>query len=250
LRDVLLHIPHASVAIPEEWREAFLLSSEDLDCELLRMTDRYTDDLFQCDNADRLEFPVSRLLVDPERFERDEDEVMANRGMGAVYVKTSDGRPLKSALGREELMDAFYRPHHRQLSEWTANAIEQYGRALIVDCHSYPDNPLPSDIDQSPGRPDFCIGTAGEHTPDWVTDVVQSALERLGHSVTIDRPYAGAIVPIDRYGADYRVRSVMIEINRKLYMDEATGAKNPGYAKTRESMRIVLAELASAWHDR
>ena len=33
-----------------------------------------------------------RLVMDPERFPDDRDEAMAAKGMGAVYVSTSDGR--------------------------------------------------------------------------------------------------------------------------------------------------------------
>ena len=46
------------------------------------MTDHYTDELFHEPNDDvrRLLFPVSRLLVDPERFADDELEPMTAVG--------------------------------------------------------------------------------------------------------------------------------------------------------------------------
>ena len=60
------------------------------------MTDAFTDELFDLgDTANKLVFSVSRLLVDPERFEDDDVEPMAGRGMGAVYTKTHDGQLLK-----------------------------------------------------------------------------------------------------------------------------------------------------------
>ena len=57
------------------------------------MTDAFTDDLFALTplEAARVVFPVSRLVCDVQRFPHDADEPMALRGMGAVYVKTTNG---------------------------------------------------------------------------------------------------------------------------------------------------------------
>jgi N-formylglutamate amidohydrolase len=56
------------------------------------MTDAYTDELFQSDllGASTVHYPVSRIVVDPERFESDAEESMARVGMGVIYTKTSD----------------------------------------------------------------------------------------------------------------------------------------------------------------
>jgi len=67
---VLLHIPHSSTYIPADLRETILLSDKEISAELLRMTDHYTHELFQCDPcfAAHVIFLVRRLIVDPERF--------------------------------------------------------------------------------------------------------------------------------------------------------------------------------------
>ncbi len=64
---VLLHVPHASLAIPAEVRSTFLLDDEALADELLRMSDRYTDELFALppELALTMAYPVSRLVLDP-----------------------------------------------------------------------------------------------------------------------------------------------------------------------------------------
>ena len=41
-----------------------------------------------------------------------------------------------------------------------------------------------------------------------------------------NRPYAGSIVPADSYGRDPRVCSVMIEVNRALYINETSGEQS------------------------
>jgi len=57
------------------------------------MTDAFTDDLFVPDfvGAQTIIFPMSRLVLDPERFLNDDDEIMSALGMGVIYTRTSDG---------------------------------------------------------------------------------------------------------------------------------------------------------------
>jgi N-formylglutamate deformylase len=87
----ILHIPRSSRQVPAEERQAIRLDDAAISSELLRMTDAYTDELFPLTpvEAARLVFPVSRLVCDVERFPTDENEPMAARGMGAIYIRTS-----------------------------------------------------------------------------------------------------------------------------------------------------------------
>jgi N-formylglutamate deformylase len=106
---VVLHIPHSSRRVPADERQAILLDDAALDSELLRMTDAYTDELFPLTpvEAARLVFPVSRLVCDVERFPTDENEPMAARGMGAIYIRTSKSGVLRVNLsGRSTLKAA------------------------------------------------------------------------------------------------------------------------------------------------
>ena len=89
---VLVHVPHSATYIPNEELQYFITS--DLKRELLLMTDHHCDDLFTSE-CEMICFPISRLVCDPERFRNDENEIMAQRGMGAVYTSCSDGSELK-----------------------------------------------------------------------------------------------------------------------------------------------------------
>src|ERR1700722_20212444 len=93
----LPHHPPASLLIPTDLAADFLLTPEQLDHELLAMTDRYTDELFALPStlATTVAFPVSRVVVAPARFTDDEREPMAQKGMGVIYTRTSSGRPLR-----------------------------------------------------------------------------------------------------------------------------------------------------------
>jgi len=79
----VLRVPHASRVVPDQERASILLTDEVLSAELLRMTDSFTDELFRLDPrvARSIVFPVSRLVVDPERFLDDSDESISSRGM-------------------------------------------------------------------------------------------------------------------------------------------------------------------------
>jgi len=247
----ILHIPHASRFIPEDIRKLLLLSDKELEQELLFMTDHFTDELFDSSPfpAVRIVFPVSRFVVDPERFVCDNDEPMASKGMGVVYTRTSNGQVLRSIPSEQEkahLITTYYEPHHWRLSRAVADALEVYKHCLIIDCHSFPSKPLPYEFDQSPVRPDICIGTDTFHTPTWLVDFVVSCFRKAGFNTEIDKPFSGTIVPRPYYRKIEDVRSIMIEINRSLYMDEQLGTHGRQFEMARNRLQSVLKLLVHA----
>jgi N-formylglutamate deformylase len=226
-RSAILHIPHSSPIIPHEHRNKFLLNNDELQIEILRMTDWFTDELFTPSDKEyvSVRYPVSRIVLDPERFEEDDKEIMASRGMGLIYIKTSDGRDLRpppSMTERHSLMKQYYRPHHSSLLAAVKTVRENVPEALVIDCHSFPSSPLPYEIDQNPERPEICIGTDDYHTLPWLADLAVYLFENAGFSVEVNRPFSGALVPIEYYNMDRTVSGIMLELNRKLYMDEKT----------------------------
>jgi N-formylglutamate amidohydrolase len=202
----VVHIPHAATAIPQDVRRTLLLSDGDLETELLRLTDRYTDEIFALPTtyAVLVVFPVSRLVVDPERFVEDEQEPMAAKGMGVVYSRTSDQRRLREDLllsTRTELVAQYYFPHHDGLSEAVSTCLEAHGKCLLIDGHSFASKPLPHEPDQAPNRCDICIGTDAFHTPSWLSELAVRLAREQGFDVGINRPFSGTLV---RYSATLR----------------------------------------------
>jgi len=249
---VILHIPHSSRTIPDDLRESLALSDRELEAELIRITDSFTDELFPVEGDDihRIVFPVSRLVLDPERFVDDEKEPMAARGMGVVYEKTSRLQTLRrpvSAAEKEALLDRFYRPHHEYFTKLVNRALDVDGCCLIIDCHSFPSKPMPFEIDQARERPDICLGIDAFHTPDRLTASAEELFQSHGYSVEINSPYAGSIVPHDHYHADRRVMSIMIEVKRGLYMDEKTGRKNHGFKNVKKNISRIVQNLNSSF---
>jgi N-formylglutamate deformylase len=246
---VLLHIPHSSIVIPKEVRPQLLLSDADLDTVLNFMTDSFTNQLFPSENYknESIIFPISRLIVDPERLINDENDIMTKLGMGVIYNKSFSGKPLRKELteaAKNHLLEKYYFPHHKRLAELVENRIDKFGKCLIIDCHSFPSVlPYHPDFDISTCSPDFCIGTDNFHTPEWLTKEIVSSFETEGYSTEINKPFSGTIIPEKFYHKNPKVLSVMIEVNRKLYMDEVLVEKNKNFQKTKDTINKTILKL-------
>ncbi len=246
---LLLHIPHASTRIPDDAGGDFVVDRDTLDAELLRLTDRFTDTLYGdgFPAAQTVAADVSRLVVDVERFADDAHEPCAARGMGAVYVRTSTGALLRavSAKRRVELLDRYYWPHHHRLDALATRALEQFGRCVMIDAHSFPVTALPTQVDFS-APPEIGIGTDAMHTSAELALVVHTFFTDRGFSVGMNTPFAGTMVPNAFYGRDARVQSVMLEVRRDLYMDERTGNRMPGFADVQRAL-TEFRTMLEAW---
>lgn len=241
---IVAHVPHASTVIPPDIRAEILLDDA-LARELIRLTDWHTDELFafMADlGAPLFVNCLSRLVFDPERFVDDADEPMAAVGQGVVYTRTTDGEPLRAIddAERTRRIEAYFDPYHAAFTALVADTLDRFGRCLIVDCHSFATEPLPSEPDQAPHRPDICIGTDAFHTPPELAEALHGAMASEGLRVRLDSPFAGSLVPLSYNGRDDRVRSVMIEVRRGLYCDETTGARSASFGDIRASLARAI----------
>lgn len=246
---LIVHVPHSSVKVPATYRADFATTDEELASELLTMTDHYTDDLAQ--SATQLGGTafvnrLSRLVMDPERFRDDSSEPMARRGMGAIYISRRDGLPLRrpdfSPADRSRLIAELYDPYHQALERLASEHLAKHDRCLIVDLHSFPRHPL-SYEDASLERPHVCIGFDAAHVDEKIRDDWSTQIRERGLTVAFNSPFAGSLVPSRFYQRDPRVRSLMIELRRDLYMNETTGAKTSRFD---ESLSLVSSLLARA----
>ena len=180
-------------------------------------------------------FPRAYLDVNREPYELDPDlfierlpdyantqSVRVAGGLGTLARIVADGEeiyrsrlPLGAALERVELL---YRPFHAMLARLIEKTREQFGYAVLIDCHS-----MPSSSMAQPGgtRPDFVLGDRfGVSCDGRITRFVKEALGGLGYDVQLNRPYAGGYIT-EHYGRPVRsVHALQLEINRGLYLDE------------------------------
>jgi len=257
---LIIHVPHASDFIPPEYRDQFILSDADLADQHRKMVDHHVDKLMAMARdmgATLFVNGVSRLVMDPERFLNEDQEPMATHGLGAVYTRTDDGRPLRrpdfSEAERLAVLDTLYHPYHQALNDLVDEFLERFGCCYIIDAHSYP--ALPNGYeDEKLARPNYCIGHDDYHVPEawlqwwreWsaaqimpkgrnikvhVTHVSQDSeesrvIEDYGPrelKVRFNMPFSGSLVPGRHYLTDNRVKSLMLEVKRSVYMDEQTG---------------------------
>ena len=219
---VILHIPHGGYQIPDEYRHLLLLDDTALQHEMGLMTDHGTDTLFMSLDApvERQISPWSRLFVDMERFPDDSQESMSKKGMGVFYERTSAGSLLRERMCgelRKQLMKEFYEPYHLELTQKVDALLALAGHCLIVDCHSFPREPLPYE-DPALERPEICLGSDAFHTRPELLTHFQQVFEAAGFEVGINAPFAGSLVPLKHYGQNAQVQSIMIEVRRDLYI--------------------------------
>ena len=204
--DFILHIPHDSIVIPDEYRDSFVLSNDELHQEIIAMTDMHTAELYDIPQTQKIVFPVSRLLVDAERFPDDADEPMAARGMGMLYTVASKLQTLRHPITdsmREELKAKYYDVHHKALTDTVDQSLSHGHKAMVIDCHSFPSRPLPYEmVDHKELRAEICIGTDAFHTPAAVRDALINFFQNKGYSVSVDDPFAGALTPLKHYGVE------------------------------------------------
>ena len=220
--NLLIHIPHASMYIPEEYRKTALIPEEKLEEENRFMCDTGILELIpESLQENTLVFPYSRLYCDVERF-RDGSEPMERYGMGYIYTRDSFGREMfrPSEAHRSEVA-AVYDRHHSELDRRVSEILSEYGNCLIIDLHSFGDQTV-NRLFGWTGFPDVCIGTESNHYSEEVSDSIAYLFRKLGYSVELNYPYSGSMVPNRYYGKmDTGIVSVMLELNKRILGNEA-----------------------------
>lgn len=244
---VILHVPHSSRHITTAARPHIVLDDAALDAELDRMTDSHTDVIAERAAALAVKTPwrfvneASRLVVDPERFPDEREEMLAV-GMGAVYTRTSHGKPLRGDGDTEhaaDLIAVHFEPYAAAISDLVDDRLAVTGRAVIVDVHSYPHQPLPYELHADGPRPAICLGVDDFHTPRHLVAAARIAFAECG-DVAVNTPFAGCYVPLKHYRVDPRVTAVMIEIRRDLYTGAPGGPPTGGIERLGSALATLV----------
>ncbi|MEV6305900.1 N-formylglutamate amidohydrolase [Actinoplanes sp. NPDC051861] len=234
---VILHVPHSSRAVVES---GLLVGGFELADELDHLTDAHTDLIAARAAGAAVRRPwqfvnrLSRLVVDPERFPDDSEE-MLRAGMGPVYTRGYAGRHLRDG-DDPLLLKEFFFPYAEAMTSLVAERLAATGRAVIVDVHSYPTVRLPYELHGDGPRPPVCLGTDSVHTPEWLIAAARAAFGDVG----LDSPFAGCYVPSTFWRTKPEVASLMVEIRRDRYMSEPGGEPTSGLATVAAAHAVLI----------
>ncbi|MGW1612018.1 N-formylglutamate amidohydrolase [Streptomyces sp. NPDC002285] len=246
---VILHVPHSARQIPADARASIVLDDRALERELDHITDAHTAELAEA-AAERASLTpwrfvnrLSRLVVDPERFPDEREEMLAV-GMGAVYTRTTHLTDLRPAdTDPEPLVERYFRPYARAMTAAVADRLAATGRAVIIDVHSYPTARLPYELHGEGPRPPVCLGTDSFHTPPELLAAAREAFAQCGQT-GLDSPFSGTYVPLEFYGGEPRVGALMIEIRRDTYMTEPGGPAGAGLTRLSAALAALVDTAA------
>lgn len=229
----------ASVTFPDDSGHSFC----ELDSEERLLIDYYTDDLFvpqkEIHNVYSVVFPWCRLYCDVERLINDPLE---EYGLGICYSRTIEDSENKMSVRRsfDTPVNAFnhYVDYHSSVSK-KLNGMGD--GTLLIDCHSF--SSIPNLLNSNPSEIDICIGYNDDMTcPDIeVINNIVRYFEYQGYRVGINRPFSNSktFFVLSKY------HSVMIEINKSIYMDEYTLTKKANSSKLKyeiQSLYEILLE--------
>lgn len=93
---------------------------------------------------------------------------------------------------------------------------------------------------------EFCIGVEDAHDRPRLRSRWAEEARGRGLTVGYNEPFAGSLVPSKFHRTDARVTSLMIELRRDLYMDEATGRRAARYAEIEGFVRALFAAAAES----
>ena len=235
---LFLHIPHSSTRFPEKTGNTF--NYEDLNEEERLLIDYFTDELFLPDKEEEriynIVFPFCRLYCDVERMLNDPIEKI---GLGISYWKSVStgeiGHYRDYFFSEDDYMGAYLDFH----AESAKKFIGKYGSRLLIDCHSF--SAKPTLLNPSPSDIDICIGFNEDETkPNKVViGNIEQYFESLGYKVGINTPFSNSkTLPVR---GEYH--TVMIEVNKRLYMNESTLEKTEGFTKLHNEIQDLYKKL-------
>ncbi|HWA63759.1 MAG TPA: N-formylglutamate amidohydrolase, partial [Caulobacteraceae bacterium] len=141
-------------------------------------------------------------------------------------------------------VESVHRPSHDALASLIAEAKGTFGVAILIDWHS-----MPAAAAAQAGLGAGCDIVLGDRfgaaCSPAISRLVERELQGMGYQVARNAPYAGGYTT-EHYGRPgRRAHALQIEVNRALYMDEATLEPTPGFARLKADFETLIAALAA-----
>lgn len=171
-------------------------------------------------------------------------------GMGLLWRQVRLGAPIydrKLSIGEvRRRIERCWQPYRAALRETSDCAIAAFGACWHLNLHSMPHDAYERLGIASPTPlADFVLGDRRGRSCDRdFLMTVKHAIEAHGYRVAINDPYEGQeLVRVMSEPGEGR-HSLQIEVNRSLYMNEATREPNAHFEDLRADLASVLEEVA------
>lgn len=258
---VVFASPHSG----REYSPAFLARSQ-LDAVTIRSSeDAYVDQIFGCApefGAPLLAANAPRAYVDLNRGPEEMDPALiagarpgghnnprVTSGLGVIPRVVANSRPIyRGKLTQAEAQDRLsehWHPYHATLKQMLLSAREQFGRAILIDCHSMPHEAMDNALRVGRRRPEIVLGDRFGATADSdIIEEIEAIFAGAGFAVVRNAPFAGAYIA-QTYGRPSRDQHVVqIEIDRALYLNEKTVEPRADFDDFVRHMRPVIRQIA------
>lgn len=165
-------------------------------------------------------------------------------GFGVIARRLSADQDIyRQPIDMDEVnrrLDLIHAPYHARLRELLSEA-GRGGRVTLIDWHSMPAAALAG---MSGAKPDVVLGNLhGQSCSEALVRRVTGVLEAGGLRVGLNKPFAGGYI-IERYGRPGDgVEALQIEINRAIYMNEASLEPHEGLGRLRDIFRTLTDSL-------
>jgi N-formylglutamate amidohydrolase len=168
-------------------------------------------------------------------------------GKALLWRTIDDGRPIyarKLTVAEiERRIERCHRPFHDALQQRISATHARYGVSYHIDCHSMNDVAgLQGEGGAGSRRADFVLGDRDGTTCEaGFTGHLAAVLRGLGYAVAVNEPYKGVELVRAYCDPPGGRHSLQVEINKRLYMDEATRSKSAGFAPLQGVLDTLVA---------
>jgi len=170
-------------------------------------------------------------------------------GFGVIPRRAGDGADLYDRrLSAEEAQGRLARvhaPYHDALGALMRTAREAHGMALLIDWHSMPSRAAMTGSGRAHRGADIVLGDRhGSSCRGATMRRVRAMFEGQGWRVALNTPYAGGYAT-ERWGRpEEGFQAIQVELNRALYLDEATLEPSADYDRFAAGLDRVIAAMA------
>lgn len=223
---LLISVPHAGLTVPEEVKDICVLTRE----QIIVDSDEGAAEIYALESvtACYVTTGIARAIIDVNRAEDDRGPDGVVKENTCYWIPIYRG-PLSEDIVTS-LLQRYYRPYHRQLTELAADA------KLGLDCHTMAAFSPPIASDAGRRRPHVCLSNAGCTCPDDFFEGLVTCFESVfGEDPAVNTPFKGGYI-IRRHAAE--LPWIQVELSRESFM-----SKSEKYGKILEAIELFCKKF-------